>query len=91
RVSSLSKAIASTVLSFFAGLGIYEGLSALSILNPPPRYQTLGVMASPRSLPVLSPQPFVKPMPLATMGDMVIPNPIADFRSIPKKVSRPRR
>src|SRR5258705_2868292 len=44
RVSSLSRAIASAVLSFFTGLGIYETLSAFSILNPPPRYQTVGVM-----------------------------------------------
>ena len=52
RVSYVYKAIASAVLSFFAGLGVYESLSALSILNPPPRYQTVGVMV-PRSLPVL--------------------------------------
>jgi len=44
RVSSVSKAIATTVLTFFAGLSIYESLSALSILDPPP-YQTVGVMA----------------------------------------------
>jgi len=91
RFSSLSKAIASAVLSFLAGLGIYEGLSALSIVNRPPRYQTMGVMVAPRSLPVLSPPPVVKPMPPAIMGGMNIPQSIADFRSLPKKVSRKRR
>ena len=59
RVSSVYKAIASAVLSFFAGLGIYESLSALSILSPPPRYQTMGVMVAPRSLPVLTGTPTV--------------------------------
>jgi hypothetical protein len=57
------KAIASAVLTFFAGLGIYQGLSALSIMDPPPRYQTMGVMAAPRSLPLLP----------ATTGGVMIP------------------
>lgn len=52
RVSSFSRAIASAVLSFFAGLGIYEGLTSVSILEPPHRYVTTGVMVAPRSLPV---------------------------------------
>ena len=52
RASYVYKAIASAVLTFFTGLGVYEGLAALSSLNLPPRYQTVGVMVS-RSLPVL--------------------------------------
>ena len=58
RVSYLYKAVASAVLTFLAGLGIYEGLSALSVLTPPARYQTVGVMVS-RSLPVLPATPAV--------------------------------
>lgn len=91
RVSSFSKAIASALLSFFAGLGVYEGLKSLSILDPPPRYVTTGVMVAPRSLPVLSPPLVVKPMPQATMGDMAIPNPIADIRLRSNRVSRNRQ
>jgi len=59
RVSYLSKAIASSVLTFFAGLGFYETLSAFSILDPPPRYQTVGVMAVPGS-PAIVYQPAIK-------------------------------
>ena len=72
RVSSFSKAIGSAVLTFFAGLGIYESLSALSILNPPPRYQTVGVMVPTRSLPVLPARPAVDPGLRPMMGDMAI-------------------
>ena len=89
RVSYLSKAFASTLLTFFAGLGIYEGLSALSILSPPPQYRTMGVMVQER--PVFSPPRVVETMPPASMGGVAFTNDIADFRSFPKKVSRKRR
>lgn len=69
RISSLSKAVASAALSFFAGLGIYEGLSALSILDPPRRYQTMGTI---RNLTVIPAAPAVKPRLPAIMGDIAI-------------------
>lgn len=84
RLSSVSKAIASAVLSFFAGLGAYEGLSALSILTPPHRYETVGVIAVPRSLPVRPAPPPVARHP-AVMGDIAAPDPIADFGSRSKR------
>lgn len=76
RVSYVYKAIASAVLSFFAGLGVYQGLSALSLFTPPPRYQTVGVMAPTRSLPVLQTKPVVE-RHSAVMGDIAIPDPPA--------------
>lgn len=86
RISSVYKAIAAAMLSFFAGLGVYEGLS---ILNPPPRYQTMGVMVAPGSPPVLPSTPVFTPLPPATMGDIAMPNPFLNFG--PRKVSRKRR
>jgi len=88
RVRSVYKAIASTVLSFFAGLGVYEGLLALSILNPPPRYQTMGDMVAPSSLPVLQEPPAVEKMPRTEVGKMLNPSPIADVS--PGSKRRPR-
>ena len=74
RVSSVSKAVASAVLSFFAGLGIYEGLTALSILNPPPRYATtMGTMVAPERFPLPSFKPPGQTMPPIVMGKMAIP------------------
>jgi hypothetical protein len=92
RVSSLSKAIASAVLSFFAGLGVYEGLSALSILDPPPRYQTVGVMVAPRSLPVLPATPASGTTLPFEIGKMRVTKKVdlipAEISSRPKRVSR---
>lgn len=84
RVSYLSKAFVSTLLTFFAGLGIYEGLSALSILNPPPQYRTMGVMVQGDAQ--LSPPPFLQPMPPATMGGV---STLGRIRTETK--SRPKR
>jgi hypothetical protein len=44
RVSRLTKAIVSAVLSFFAGVGIYQGVSSLSKVDRFPR-RTMGVIA----------------------------------------------
>lgn len=93
RISYLSKAIASAVLSFFAGLGVYETLSALSILDPPPRHLTMGTMVAPRSLPVLPATPTVEPMPRVMMGDIAVMGVSlpAQTPSRPKVVLRNRR
>lgn len=72
RISYLSKAVASGVLSFFAGLGVYETLSALSPMNPPQRELIMGKMVRPGILPVLPPSPAVKPMGRAIMGDIAV-------------------
>ena len=85
RVSSVSKAIATAVLSFFTGLGVYQGLSALSILNPPPRYQTMGTIAASRTLPVLQGKPVVEPM---EMGSRAIPPLDTYFKKRPTRRRR---
>jgi hypothetical protein len=87
RISYLSKAITSAVLSFFAGLGLYETLSALSPTDPPPRHMTMGTMVRERKLPVLPPTPVIEPMPRATMGDIAV----VGVSTIPAEThSRPR-
>jgi hypothetical protein len=77
RVSRFTKAIASAVLSFFAGVGIYEGISSLSSTDRFPR-GTMGVIAERPaevmvpldiSLPPPTP-PASKPLPL--MGEVRI-------------------
>ncbi len=59
RVSRFTKAIVSAVLSFFAGVGIYEGLSSLSSTNHFRDRRTMGVLAERPlavSLPPRTPQ-----------------------------------
>jgi hypothetical protein len=53
RIASVYKAIASAALSFLAGLGFYQALSALTILNRPAPLVTMGTVRMPQSLPVL--------------------------------------
>lgn len=93
RAVYLYKAVASAVLTFFAGIGVYEGLTTLSILSPPPRYQTVGVMVS-RSLPVLQPTPE-EVGKLVVMGGVrasdVATDSIGKPLSRSKKSSRNRR
>jgi hypothetical protein len=89
RISYVYKAIASAVLSFFAGLGIYHGLTALSILDPPPRYQTVGVLV-PEVLGAMVARP-VTPVPVgyeAVMGGVGITQARPHNRPVPKRGSR---
>ena len=52
RLKSVSKAIATTVLTFFAGIGFYEGLSALSIIDPWRSHgTTMGTIAFQGTMP----------------------------------------
>lgn len=94
RLSSVSRAVASALLSFLAGLGIYQSLKSLSLVSPPPRYATMGTMASPRSLPVLPPTPVHMPTQNAELGKMVVTKvdlvPVA-VESRPRRVSPNRR
>jgi hypothetical protein len=69
RISYLAKAVASGVLSFFAGFGVYE---TLSILDQRSRPMTMGAMVAPGRLPVLPPTTAVEPMPRATMGEIAV-------------------
>ncbi|HEV7395396.1 MAG TPA: hypothetical protein VGN86_02700 [Pyrinomonadaceae bacterium] len=61
RLSNIRRSIASAVLSFFAGLGIYE---AMSIVTTRPQTHTMGTIASKDYLPPKEP---------AIMGGAPIP------------------
>ncbi len=75
RMSYLARAVSSAVLSFFAGLGMYEMVSRLSMMNPPLRREVMGVMAiDPKVLPVLQGRPAkaMSNLPTEVMGDLVV-------------------
>jgi len=63
RVSAITRAVASAVLTFFAGLGIYEGATVLTR-----RQEMIG------AIPVVRPAP-VGPTEPILMGAMVAPPP----------------
>src|SRR6267378_2550217 len=67
KVSKFTKAIASAVLSFLAGVGIYEGVSSLSGANRFRDGGTMGTIAERPPAIVYTPTPPVKP-PVFTMG-----------------------
>jgi hypothetical protein len=55
RLSKIRRSIASAVLSFFAGLGIYEVLSVVTNRHPT---HTMGTIASREYLPTKGPEAF---------------------------------
>ena len=68
RLSYFAKAISSAVLAFFAGVGIYEGLSGVAQLAP---RRTMGVIAAGLTLP--TPVPPLTPVRAEfEMGDVAI-------------------
>jgi len=94
RMSYFARAVASTVLSFFTGLAVYEGLSGFSILdNPilddPGRLYVMGQIAI---APNIFPDPPVvsaeRKIPLMTKGEMVKVAPEAGL--VQRKIRRMR-
>jgi hypothetical protein len=76
RVSAVTRAITSVVLSFFAGLGVYEWLSATAIMDERFRGTTGVMVAEPRAFQI-QPRPvvpIVKEPPFAIMGDIALPD-----------------
>jgi len=76
RVSAITRAITSVVLTFFAGLGVYEWLSATAIMDERFRGTTGVMVAQPHAFPI-SPRPvvpIVREPRFAIMGDIGPPD-----------------
>ncbi len=82
RLSYLAKAASATVLSFFAGVGVYRGVSA-----PPPPLPLMGMVAIPGpGLLAESHQPGMSLSVTAEVGRVLISQPLQNLAE--RKASR---
>ena len=87
RMSYLARAVASAVLSFFTGLGVYEVFFGTSALDNPWRQEvTVGMVATPLVIPESPSSPVEPPMPQVIMGRAMVVSP--ETRSFPRRVRR---
>jgi hypothetical protein len=89
RMSYLARAVASAVLSFLTGLGVYEAFFGFSRLDNPWRQEVTGEMvATPNVFSEQPALPAEPPMPPVFMGRAMVVSPVKG--SFPRKVRRMR-
>jgi hypothetical protein len=92
RLKSVSKAIATTVLSFLAGLGFYEGLLALSVIDSPRQHRTtMGTIAIQGDMRPVPPGRPVTPVLLEEIGKVSVNTPrMGQMVREPQREYKPR-
>ncbi len=87
RMSYLARAVASAVLGFCTGIGVFEVLSGFAVSDDPARLHVMGQIAI---TPDMFPDPPVVPVgrktPLMTKGQMVVVGP--DTGALGRKAGR---
>ena len=90
RMSYVARAVASALLSFFTGLGVFELFAGSSILENPLRDQVMGQIAiTPNMFPDPPVVPAERKIPLMTKGEMVVVAPEAGL--VQRKIRRLRQ